>query len=204
MDPDNFHVPNSKPFIKNKITIGYAGTPPTKDGVMYLIDSFKILNKKYPNTHLLIIGDSINGNSTIPQLKDQALKLGLIENITFTGLIAFSKIPELFNACQILALTRPNGISNEAGFPTKLGEYFACRKPVVITRVGDIPVYFKNEEHVIIVNPEDIVSIANGFEKLINNNPLSERICNNAYNWMDINLNYKNMSHKLCKFITNV
>jgi len=201
MDPNNFNVTGNKPFINNKITIGYAGTPTRKDGVMDLIESFGILNKKNPDTHLLIIGDVIFSNSILPQLKDRAMKLGINENITFTGLVSFSKIPELLNACQILALTRPNGISAEAGFPTKLGEYFACRKPVVITRVGDIPLYFKNGEHVIIVNPGDINSIMNGFEKLINDKGLSERLCNNAYDWMDANLNYKNMSKKLCEFI---
>lgn len=205
MDPNNFHVSENKPFINNKITIGYAGTPTRKDGVIDLIESFGVLNKKYPNTHLLIIGDIIDANNTaIPQLKDRALKLGVKENITFTGLVSFSKIPELLNSCQILALTRPNGVFAEAGFPTKLGEYFACRKPVVITRVGDIPTYFKNEEHLIIVNPEDIESIVNGFEKLLTDDELCEKICNNAYNWMDANLNYRNISSKLSEFIDKV
>jgi glycosyltransferase involved in cell wall biosynthesis len=205
MDSEIFHLSDIKPFISNKITIGYTGTPTRKDGVIDLIDSFGILNKKYPDTHLLIIGDNIDSKkSIIQQLKDHAIKLGVIENVTFTGLVSFKRIPELLNSCQILALTRPKGIFAEAGFPTKLGEYFACRKPVVITKVGDIPTYFVNEEHLVIVNPEDIESIVNGFEKLLNNKELGERICTNAYKWMDSNLYYKNMSGKLSEFITAV
>jgi glycosyltransferase involved in cell wall biosynthesis len=201
MDPLNFSTTESKPFISGKITIGYTGSPTRKDGVMDLIQAFSVLHKKHPATHLLIIGDVINGNSLIPQLKEEANKLGVAESITFTGLQAFSKIPELLNACQILTLTRPNGIFAEAGFPTKLGEYFACKKPVVITGVGDIPYHFKNEEHLIIVTPEDIESIVNGFEKLIMNPELSEKLVVNAFHWMDLHLNYKNIGNKLAEFI---
>ena len=87
-----------------------------------------------------------------------------VENsITFTGLVPFSDVPRLLNSCQILALTRPSGIFAEAGFPTKLGEYFACKKPVLITEVGDMPTYFKNENHVILVEPDNINSIVNKF-----------------------------------------
>jgi glycosyltransferase involved in cell wall biosynthesis len=100
-----------------------------------------------------------------------------------------------------LALTRPNGIFSEAGFPTKLGEYFACKKPVVITRVGDIPKYFKNEEHIILVEPGNIESIVNGFEVLINRPNLSDKISKESYVWMDQNLNYLNVSLTIDLFI---
>ena len=61
-----------------------------------------------------------------------------------------------------MTLIRPNGVFAEAVL-TKIGEYFACKKPVGVTNVGDISTYFKNEEHVIIVEPENIKSIVNGF-----------------------------------------
>jgi len=204
MDPEMFHVERSKAFISGKITIGYTGTPTKKDGVTDLIKSFSVLNKKYPNTHLLIIGDVINGDSLLPKLKELVARLGVSEGVTFTGLVPFHKIPELLNSCQILALTRPNGVSAEAGFPTKLGEYFACRKPVLMTRVGDIPMYLKNEEHIMLVNPEDIDDIVNGFEKLINDDQLSEKLSLHSFQWMNENLNYRNMSSKLTQFICNV
>jgi glycosyltransferase involved in cell wall biosynthesis len=201
MDPEIFKIDKNIPFLKGKKTIGYTGTPTRKDGVVDLINSFGILNKKYPNIHLLIVGDVINGNSVIPNLKELATKLGCNDNITFTGLVPFSKIPELLNSCQILALTRPSGVFAEAGFPTKLGEYFACKKPVLITNVGDIPMYFKNEEDLIIATPDDVNSIVEGFEKILFNNKLSIKLSENGFNWMNYNLNYRNMSQKLINFI---
>ena len=104
-------------------------------------------------------------------------------------------------SCQILALTRPSGIFAEAGFPTKLGEYFACKKPVLITKVGDIPNYFKNEKHVILVEPNNIDSIVDGFEKIICNKDLSEKLSSNGYDWMKNNLDLNNVSTKLITFL---
>ena len=204
IDPQMFEINNIEPFLEKKITIGYVGTPTRKDGVMDLIKSFGILNKKYPDTHLLIIGDIANGSSIIPQLKEYSIEQNVEQNISFTGLVLFNKIPELLNSCQILALTRPNGIFAEAGFPTKLGEYFACKKPVLITNIGDIPLYFKNEEHLIIAEAENINSIVEGFVKIIANKQLSKKMTENAYIWMNENLNYRNISEKLDSFITKI
>jgi glycosyltransferase involved in cell wall biosynthesis len=132
------------------------------------------------------------------------LEIGVNEDcITFTGLQSHIKVPQLLLSCQILALTRPNGIFAEAGFPTKLGEYLSCKKPVLITKVGDIPKYFTNEEHVILVEPENIQSIVYGFEKIITDKKLSEILCLRGYAWMDENLNYVNQSKRISEFINN-
>lgn len=201
-DPRKFETNGIPPFKTGKTTIGYVGTPTRKDGVLDLIKSFGILNGKYKDTHLLIIGDITNGNSIVPELKKYATEVGVNEGcITFTGLQSHMVIPPLLLSCQILALTRPNGIFAEAGFPTKLGEYFACKKPVVITSVGDIPKYFKNEVHVILVEPENIESIVRGFETIITDNKLSEKLGLNGYKWMDENLNYVNQSKRISEFI---
>lgn len=204
MDPEIFNLGDIEPYKSDFITIGYTGTPTRKDGATDLIKSFSLLHKKYSNVHLLIIGDITNGDSILPGLKNLAHELGIIQSVTFTGLVPFSNIPKLLNSCQILALTRPNGSFAEAGFPTKLGEYFACRKPVVITRVGDISKYFENEEEVILVEPENIEDIAQGFEKLIISKELGKKICENAYLWMDKNVNYRKLSIKINVFVESI
>lgn len=191
--------------IKNQTqnyTIGYVGSPTRKDGVEDLIKSFAILNKKYPNTSLLIIGDTIN--TVLPNLKIMAEKLGIINKITFTGLVPYEEVPSLLKSCQMLALTRPSGVFAEAGFPTKLGEYFACKKPVVITKVGDIPFYFEDNKHVALVEPDDIESIACGFERIMFNPDLSKMMVENAYTWMENHLNYRNVSYKVSEFLNKI
>lgn len=204
IDPESFEIKNVEPFKHDKITIGYAGTPTAKDGVVDLIKSFALLTKIFSNVHLLVIGDVINGESILPTLRMIATETGCLKNITFTGLVPQNKIPELLNSCQILTLTRPSGTFAEAGFPTKLGEYFACKKPVVLTVVGDIPRYFINEEHVVLVEPEQPENIAAGFEKIILNHDLADKIAQNGYLWMKQNLDFRKIAIDLNTFINSI
>ncbi len=200
-DPEIFKLQDVKEYIKGKITIGYSGTPTRKDGVIDLIESFAVLTLKYSDIHLLIIGDIQSGATIIPELRKKTDALGISDNVTFTGLVSFKEIPKLLNACQILALTRPSGVFAEAGFPTKLGEYFACMKPVLVTSVGDIKKYFVSGVHAVIVKPEDIDSIVEGFESLIVNENLRQQLAINAHQWLQENLNYRTLSIKISSFI---
>ncbi len=198
IDPLVFKIEKQEPYIKNGITIGYVGTPSRKDGIDDLLESFSIVNNKYIDTHLLVIGDSTDGSSSlVEQAKLIAKKMKVSDCVTFTGLVESNKVPLLLNSCQILILARPSGIFAEAGFPTKLGEYFSCRKPVVTTNVGDIGRYFRNKEHVILVEPNNPQSIAGGIEYLIENRESWNQLADNAYKWMDENINYRNINNKL-------
>jgi glycosyltransferase involved in cell wall biosynthesis len=199
IEPEFYQLQNVTPFIEGKITVGYCGTPTRKDGINDLLHSFSILLTSYSNIHLLIIGDITNGSSIIPKLKAMAKEYKIENHVTFTGLVSQYEIPYLLNSCQILALTRPSGIFAIAGFPTKLGEYFACKKPVLITKVGDIGYYFKDEENAIIVEPDNVESIVSGFSKLLNSQELMNKIALSGFDWMNKNLNYKNLELKIFK-----
>jgi glycosyltransferase involved in cell wall biosynthesis len=203
-DVKRFEINGIKDFKENLVTIGYVGTPVSKDGILDLIKSFGIIKMKYPKTHLLIIGDITNGKTIIPELKKYAGELGIVESsITFKGLTSHAEIPALLLSCQILALTRPKGVFAEAGFPTKLGEYFSCRKPVLITRVGDMNAYFEDKEHVVFAEPENIASIVDSFEYLLKHPDKAKEIGKNGYKWMDNNLNYLNQAQRISDFVSN-
>ena len=202
-NPDIFDLGEVAPYIPGKTTIGFVGALGRKDGILDLIKSFSILNKRHPETHLLLIGDNLTlGSTAIPSHREYARSLGVDQSITFAGLLPYNQVSLLLNSCQILVLTRPKGVFAEAGFPTKLGEYFACRKPVVITKVGDIPKYFKDEEDVILVEPDNVESIVDGFERILDNPGLQVKLSANGYSWMAENLNYTKVTPKIADFFS--
>src|ERR1035437_5109279 len=130
--------------IEIKFTIGYSGTPYIKDGLNDLFKALSILQAEGIHLTLLVIGDSNFGQSLIPKLKEECSRLGISEKVYFTGLVESAMVKKYLSECKILAITRPSIVQTKAGFPTKLGEYFATKRPVLATNFGDIDKYFTN------------------------------------------------------------
>lgn len=135
--------------------IAYCGNVSnSKDGVDKLIKSFAIVEKKYPEIKLYIIGDKPSENDTSGnnRLIDE---LGIKSNVVFTGRIKATDMPQLLKNAEMLTLARPNNKQAKYGFPTKLGEYLMTENPVVVTSVGDIPKFLKDGVSALIASPDN-------------------------------------------------
>ena len=163
VEPERF-ITEDRIFGLPENYMAYCGNPGcnNKDGVQILIQAFNIFIKKYPDTTLLIIGDTTakqsNEFQALIRLTDQ---LGLNGKIIFTGRIHREEIPKYLNNAKALLLSRPNNIQAQGGFPTKLGEYLATGNPVVVTAVGEIPYYLKDGENAFVSEPDDPEKFAN-------------------------------------------
>lgn len=135
--------------------IAYCGTASNnKDGVDKLIEAFSIVAQKHKDVKLYIIGKapSKSDESNNLQLIDE---LGLTEHIVFTGVIPATDMPQILKNASVLALARPDNLQAQNGFPTKLGEYLLTGNPVVVTKVGDIPLFLKDNESALLADTGD-------------------------------------------------
>lgn len=118
--------------------IAYCGTVSLfKDGVDCLIKAFHLFHELHKEYSLKIIGRFENEESE-QEICELVESLGLNTAIDFTGLVSADEMPKLLKGAYMLALARPNNMQAQYGFPTKLGEYLATGKPVVVTMVGEI------------------------------------------------------------------
>ena len=141
--------------------IAYCGTASNnKDGVDRLIKAFAIVNKKHPDVKLYIMGKAPSKNDASGNLK-LVNDLGLNEMVVFTGVIPSEKMPQMLKNAEVLALARPDSLQARCGFPTKLGEYLLTENPVVVTKVGDIPLFLKDGVSALLAEPNDINEFAN-------------------------------------------
>lgn len=135
--------------------IAYCGTASNnKDGVDELIKSFAIVHKVLPEVKLYIIGktpdkDDASGNLNLIN------NLGIKKSVVFTGIVSAAEMPQILKNAAVLALDRPDSLQAQCGFPTKLGEYLLTENPVVVTKVGDIPVFLKDGETALIAEERD-------------------------------------------------
>lgn len=140
--------------------IAYCGTVSNnKDGVDQLIKSFAVVHANHPELKLYIIGQipAINEKNSNMALVGQ---LGIKDSVVFYGPVPADEMPRILSDATILALDRPDNKQAKYGFPTKLGEYLITGNPVVITRVGDIPLFLSDQESALIAEPDNVESFS--------------------------------------------
>lgn len=141
--------------------IAYCGNASnTKDGVDQLIKAFAIVVKHHPEYKLYIIGSTPSKRQRFDNF-ELAKALLIEKNVVFTGVVPTEQMPQLLKNAAILAMARPNNLQAQYGFPTKLGEYLLTGNPVVLTSVGDIPLFLKDGESALVAKPDDIEGFAN-------------------------------------------
>ena len=184
-----------------RYTIGYSGAPYLKDGLQDLFTALSLLRKEGMSVTLLVIGDATFGKSLIPALKEEVRKLNITENVTFTGLVDSSLVRKYLSECRFLAITRPSTVQTQAGFPTKLGEYFATKRPILSTDFGDIERYFDNGIDLIIAKTGNPESIAEGIKWILGNDEAVEQISRTGYIKAKKLLDYQTAIKRIIEFI---
>lgn len=181
--------------------IAYCGNGANrKDGVDLLLKSFALISEQCPKYKLYIIGKAPSNDSENYRL---AKELNIIDRVVFTGIVPSTEIPQLLKNAEILALARPNSLQNTYGFPTKLGEYLLTGNPVVITNVGDIPLFLKDKESALMSDCGDIEAFADNLLWAIKNPQQAKVIGERGKFLAQENFNYLKESKKIIDFIFN-
>ena len=170
---------------------GYMGG--NKDGVENLIHSFSLVKAKHPNLKLLLIGDANHNEMSI--LKNLVDKLS-VNDIIFVGKVSRDEIPKLLCQAKILVLARPSSMQSNGGFPTKLGEYLSTGKPVLVTKVGDIPNFLSNNQNAFLVEPDNNVIFADKIHYILTNYNQSLNVAKEGMKLVYNVFNYKVQSKK--------
>jgi glycosyltransferase involved in cell wall biosynthesis len=124
----------------------------------HLLDSSSAVVAQMPEFKLTIYGDSsADARETLAQTVEDR---GLAGVVALEPPVSPTAVPEVLGRADLLLLPRSSGEFSAAGFPNKLGEYLASGRPVVVTRVGDIPKYLTDGESAFLVEPDDNAAFA--------------------------------------------
>ena len=146
--------------VERQKLISYCGTVSYhKDGVDVLIKAFAKFVEKHQDYKLQIIGGA-KYESELNRLKQLAKDESVSSSVLFTGLVSSDEIPRMLSESSILALARPDNLQAANGFPTKLGEYLATGRPVVVTKVGEIPLFLKDRENAFLADSDNVDDFA--------------------------------------------
>ncbi|MFC2042751.1 glycosyltransferase family 4 protein [Chloroflexota bacterium] len=134
---------------KNSAIVGTIGRITEQKGYTYLIHAVSLVLSKFPDVYFLIIGDG----ELLPQLKYQAIQLGVNNNIRFLG--GRSNIED-FLACMDLFVSS----SLWEGLPASIMESMAAGIPIIATDVDGNRDLIENEVTGWLVPPYDFKALA--------------------------------------------
>jgi glycosyltransferase involved in cell wall biosynthesis len=140
----------------------------------YLLDITAIVRESVPAFSLTIYGDADALGRA--RLDHQVNRRGLGQAIRVEGPVLPSEVPRVLAAASVLLLPRASGEFSDEGFPNKLGEYLASGRPVVVSRVGDIPRYLVDGGSALLVPPDDCHSFAVAVIQVLTDRALAESL----------------------------
>jgi len=156
----DYHIfTQARKSAKMSSEIIYAGIlNQSKDGILDILNAFCRLNQIHKDKVLVLMGD-IEASECKQQIHDVILKNQIEGNINITGYLPRSEMVERLKNADVLILAKPAGLQSEHSFPTKVGEYLATGKPVVLTKVGCINQYLTDGINAFIAEPGNIESL---------------------------------------------
>lgn len=161
----------------DEILVGFVGTFGPWHGVLQLAEAATRLDASARIKFLLI------GNGS---LRDEAERIvsagGASERVIFTGAVAHERVPQLLDACDVLASPHVPLADGTPffGSPTKLFEYMAMGKAIVASRLGQIGDVLIDGETALLVEPGDVRELTEAIARLAQSRELRAKMGNAA------------------------
>jgi glycosyltransferase involved in cell wall biosynthesis len=133
-------------FNPEDIAILSVGRLYARKGLFTLIESMPAVVRRFPRAKFIISGKG--QSNEMKKLVAHAQKLGVIDNIVFTGYYPDRKLPRLYQAADVFAFS-----TFYENLPFAVLEALSTGLPVVTTNVGGIPEMIEDGKNGFLVQP---------------------------------------------------
>lgn len=133
-----------------------------------------LLIRDFPDVRLTMIGPD-KGDGSLGLARNLAMKLGVMDSITFTGPIPKETTPHWLNRGDILLNT--TSVDNT---PVSILEAMASGLCIVSTNVGGIPYLLENGRDALLVRADDDEAMTKAVQTILTEEGLGERLSTNG------------------------
>ena len=126
--------------LPDKRTILYVGRIEPLKGLDILLKAVSLLSGR-SDTHLLIVGGSLERDAELDRLKALADTIDIGDIVTFTGSVSQEQLSAYYNAADVFVLP-----SWYESFGLAALEAMSCGTPVVVSRVGGLTTFIEHGE----------------------------------------------------------
>lgn len=125
-----------------------------------IFDLLRVVSRLKNHTQLTVVGDGPD----LERAKALANDLGIADQIKFTGQLSHHTLSDVYASCDLVVIPSNNYYE---GFPRVIMESWAHHKPVVISDVGGIRAFVRDQYNGLIFRPGDVEQLCNNINQLI-------------------------------------
>ena len=159
--------------------IGYVGTSAPKDGLNVVLKGFAKASMQDATLRIRLIGPK----PTFFDFDKLVAELGIEDRIELIGSKSFEQIPQLLLECDTFIMNRDNSLFAQFGYPTKLGEYFACKRPVLMSNGPGFSEDFTDKVQAIMYEVNNPKALAGAILWRYHNPDEANKIANEGYSF---------------------
>ncbi|MFA5339158.1 MAG: glycosyltransferase [Candidatus Omnitrophota bacterium] len=170
----------------------------TYTNVDLLVKSVPLLKDKIPNI-VLMLHTYVADTRYLNYIKELARKIGIENNVIFTGERAYEEMPLLYCASDCTV-----SISSFDGTPSSIAESMACRVPVIAYDIPSIREWVKDGESGILIKKLDPEEIFKAILKIHSDKKGTEKIVENAARFVENDLDIEKCKKALLDLFRNI
>lgn len=154
---DEFSIPKDVPLIS------YIGRVDAEKHINILVEAFALIRNAGHDAHLLIVGFGTEEDN----LSNLAYKLGIHEDVTFTGKVTDQEIVELHRVGDVYVMPSPSELQCISAL-----EAMASGRPIVTVNAGAVKELCQDGKNGFLCDKDNVEQIANGILKLLKDEKL--------------------------------
>jgi glycosyltransferase involved in cell wall biosynthesis len=197
VDLEKFKPPRDRAKFRREIgvddntpLIGNVGMIRPDKGQLILVEAAPLVLQKHPDVRFVIVGQGTGILKRGINVRNAIDRAGLADRIIMAGYRWDT--PNVYAACDMIVIA---SLRTEAS-PIVLREAFASGRPVIATKVGDIPEILRDRENGLLIEPGDTQALANAIMEFITDPNLAARCAANGLRYATEHFSFDTMMEK--------
>jgi glycosyltransferase involved in cell wall biosynthesis len=181
VDLGKFKPPRDRMKFRREISvgsdaplIGNVGMIRPDKGQLVLVEAAPLVLAERPDARFVIVGQGTGILKRGINVRNAIDRVGLADKIIMTGYRWDT--PDVYAACDMIVIA---SLRTEAS-PIVLREAFASGRPVIATKVGDIPEIVEHRQNGLLIEPGDARSLSDAILEFIRDPNLAARCAANG------------------------
>ncbi|PYJ19086.1 MAG: hypothetical protein DME94_00855 [Verrucomicrobia bacterium] len=197
VDLEKFKPPRNRAKFRREIglgdntpLIGNVGMIRPDKGQLVLVEAAPLVLQKRPDARFVIVGQGTGILKRGINVRNAIDRAGLADKIIMAGYRWDT--PNVYAACDMIVIA---SLRTEAS-PIVLREAFASGRPVIATKVGDIPEILRDRENGLLIEPGDTQALANAIMEFITDPNLAAYCAANGLRYATEHFSFNTMMEK--------